>query len=76
MTDQEILDEMRAHLLRAKEWATPEDYEPDPVSGWCCIKSTLEAVESGNVGLALTRWDDLMQAPALSDAARNWKRPG
>lgn len=69
--DQRILDELRKHLFSAKEWADPDDLQENG-DGWSCIKSTLEAVEKGNVGLALTRWDDLCSPnrPILSEEAQ------
>ena len=73
-----ILNELRQHLVCAAEWAHPADIFPHPgdgitPAGWTCVGSILEAVEDGNVGLALTRWDDLMQAPVLSDIAQSWR---
>jgi hypothetical protein len=77
MNDQDILDELRGHLKRAAEWAHPDTIAPP--GEWSCVSSTLEAVEAGNVGLALTRWDDLSydspKMPRLSQAAQEWKKP-
>lgn len=74
MTDQEILKELRDHLMRSTDWADPADGSLAD-EDWCCIKSTLDAVEEGNVGLALTRWDDLYspKKPELSPDAQNWR---
>lgn len=60
MTDKEILTKMEWHLQRAASWAHPDDMK-------FCIPSTLEAVEVGNVGLALERWQDLQRKPENFD---------
>jgi hypothetical protein len=73
--DRGILDELRGHLERADKWANQGDIGEDE-HGWSCIKSTLAAVEEGNIGLALTRWDDLStpDRPALSRDAEEWSK--
>lgn len=72
--EERILAELKGHLLRAKEWAAEADLGEYPV-GWSCIKSTLDAVNDGDVGLALTRWDDLCSPnrPALTKEAQDWR---
>lgn len=72
--DQRILQELKGYLLNATEWAADDDILEND-DGWSCIKSTMKAVEEGNVGLALTRWDDLCSPnrPVLSEAAQNWR---
>jgi hypothetical protein len=72
--EERILGELRAHLLRAGEWAAKADFGEYP-DGWSCIKSTLDAVNEGDVGLALTRWDDLCSPnrPSLTKEAQNWR---
>lgn len=74
--DARILAELRGHLYRAEEWAHPFNTKKDD-KGWSCIGSTLAATEEGRVGLALTRWDDLMGEgrPALSKEAEDWTAP-
>jgi len=78
LVNKAILGELRGHLTRVSEWAHPSDLEEhsgDDITpaGWSCIKSIREAVESGKVGLALTRWDDLMGKPMLSALAQEWR---
>ena len=73
--EERILNELRSHLLRASEWAAESDIGEDPKTGWSCVKSTMAAVDDGNVGLALTRWDDLCSPnrPALTKEAQDWR---
>ena len=73
--DTKILAELRGHLKRAHEWAHPDNLAPP--GEWSCVSSTLEAVNQGNLGLALTRWGDLSYSdnmPLLSPEAENWKK--
>ena len=56
--------EMADHLSEAHEWAHHLDMA-DYDGGWSCINSIKEALETGNVGLALTRWDGLITKPFL-----------
>ena len=74
--DTRILEELRGHLKRAKEWAHEVNLGPPGHEGWTCIKSIREAVNDGNVGLALTRWDDLLDSPnrpRLSEEAEAYR---
>ena len=73
--DTKILAELRGHLKCAHEWAHPDNLAPP--GEWSCVSSTLEAVNQGNLGLALTRWGDLSYSdnmPLLSPEAENWKK--
>ena len=75
MSDTEILTELRDYLERANEWAHPDNLAPP--GEWSCVTSTLEAVNQGNLGLALTRWGDLSYSdnmPLLSPEAQTWKK--
>lgn len=75
--DEALLAELRRHLLCAEEWADPADLG-DPAGGWSCVRSTLEAVEQGDVGLALNRWDDLVDTaskPRLGERAERRRPP-
>ena len=75
VTDFDILNELSVHLERATEWAHPDNLAPP--GEWSCVSSTLEAVNQGNLGLALTRWGDLSYSdnmPLLSPEAENWKK--
>ena len=72
--DKAILEELRGHLLNWSDWADPADGVLD-TNGFSCIRSTMDAVTEGRVGLALTRWDDLFSRdkPELSEAAQRWR---
>lgn len=76
--DRRILSELRGHLERAEEWAHSDTLPAQP-GDWSCVGSTLDAVKEGNVGLALTRWDDLTHTadhprPRLSQEAKAWRK--
>lgn len=72
-----ILNELQRHLNQAQDWADPIDLEPWDHTGWNCIQSVRDAVDAGQVGLALTRWDSLLPGnrPILSKEAEEWKQP-
>jgi len=74
--DRLVLDELRAHLLTAHEWANEMDGALDS-DGFSCIKSVMEAVDMGRPGLALERWNDLSSRsrPVLTPQADGWKMP-
>ena len=72
-TDDRVLDELRRHLNTWRSWANNADAGLDKTA-FSCIRSTMDAVLDGRVGLALERWNDLSSPdrPELSDEARNW----